>query len=452
MNDIRAEAVAEKDAGPRRPTSAPARVEGDMTGMTALMGTPAKGGVHDGLDKNGNVGKETGGGYPFAVPSYSSSQAAGISQHLATIQARLRAVETENAVSRRRVKDLEAELERAKAEVETARRGNGERLREVIGEKTGECQEFSVRHLLRPALEDLITSLRSHLARLTAEVEQNKTLIDELRRVQQRPAPRSPPRETPSVADELIALRKEVERLGNEVHRLGGIVEEGLDTRRRARGERTIRMEQDEAARLVSDLQEEDEMRRIQQEMERRSRFQAQAARRAPPPTPGPSKLRPGLHAAAVDSATLMPPTAAPPTRVTRQRTRSQNPTPPTSDEEHVPPTPTNMSTRRRSTGLATERTVRQDGPGSPFPSIRAEDEEDFFEAAKRAQGRQGASASTRAAGQPNRSAGDGTRKVSSSSGSSDRRRSGSADDLPPQTVLTRVIRELEADFKHYKT
>ena len=332
--------------------------------------------------------------------------------------------------------------------MESARRQGGEQLRDVIGEKTGKCRGCSGEHVLIAALEDLIKSLRSHLARLTAEVEQNKALIDELRQAQSRPVHRSPPRPTPSVADELIALRKEVERLGNEVHRLGGIVEEGLDTRRRARGERTIRMEQDEAARLVNDLLEEDEMSRIQKDMERRSHAQPQTARQAPPPTPGPSKLRQGLHAAAVDTATLMPPTVAPRARVSRQNPRSQNPTPPTSDEEHVPPTPTNVSTRRRSGALA-----RQEGPASPFPSIRVEDEDDFFEAAKRAQTRQRASAPARAgpsAQQPG-FAKNGARKVSSSSESSDRRRSGTEDNLPPQTVLTRVISELEADYKHYK-
>jgi predicted nucleic acid-binding Zn-ribbon protein len=62
---------------------------------------------------------------------------AGIPGSLATLHARLRALETENSVSRRRVRELEAELERAKDEVETAKTGSQGRLREVIGEKTG---------------------------------------------------------------------------------------------------------------------------------------------------------------------------------------------------------------------------------------------------------------------------------------------------------------------------
>jgi hypothetical protein len=40
-------------------------------------------------------------------------------------------------VSRRRVRELEAELDRAKDEVEMAKSGNQAKLQEVVGEKTG---------------------------------------------------------------------------------------------------------------------------------------------------------------------------------------------------------------------------------------------------------------------------------------------------------------------------
>lgn len=62
---------------------------------------------------------------------------ANIPQTLATLHARLRALETENSVSRRRVRELEVELEQARGEVDAAKQQGGGRLREVIGEKTG---------------------------------------------------------------------------------------------------------------------------------------------------------------------------------------------------------------------------------------------------------------------------------------------------------------------------
>ena len=53
------------------------------------------------------------------------------------LQARLRALETEASLSRRRVKELEDELDQAREEVQAARKQKDGRLREVIGEKTG---------------------------------------------------------------------------------------------------------------------------------------------------------------------------------------------------------------------------------------------------------------------------------------------------------------------------
>lgn len=47
--------------GERRTSSAPARVEGDLTGMTCLMATPAKGGEFDDVAKNGAGGNAGGG-------------------------------------------------------------------------------------------------------------------------------------------------------------------------------------------------------------------------------------------------------------------------------------------------------------------------------------------------------------------------------------------------------
>ena len=47
--------------GTHRPASTPARLDGDMTGMTGLLETPVKGGEYGTIDKNGNVGGEASG-------------------------------------------------------------------------------------------------------------------------------------------------------------------------------------------------------------------------------------------------------------------------------------------------------------------------------------------------------------------------------------------------------
>lgn len=98
----------------------------DVTGITALLATPAKGIGMSELDKNGGPVDSAG---------------ASIPQSLASLQARLRALETENSVSRRRVRELEGEIERANQEIAEARKSREaeSQLREVIQEKTGEA-------------------------------------------------------------------------------------------------------------------------------------------------------------------------------------------------------------------------------------------------------------------------------------------------------------------------
>nr|XP_019049225.1 hypothetical protein I302_03006 [Kwoniella bestiolae CBS 10118]OCF28155.1 hypothetical protein I302_03006 [Kwoniella bestiolae CBS 10118] len=395
----------------RRSASAPSRTTRDnsldVTGYTNLMATPAKGGEYGTLGKNGEVGGETG---------------ANIAGTLATLNARLRALETENSVSRRRVRELEDELEKARAEVEMAKQDGGKRLRDVIGEKS--------------ALEDLVKSLRSHLARLTVEVESNKALIAELRTTSS-----SPPRKnttvapgSPSVKSELASLRREIERLTQEVARLGGIVEEGLETRKKARGERTIRMEREEMERLVRQVMDEE--------------HEAQQKAGKEKDIVEPSKLRQGLHTAASTSPTLAPPTVQP-VRIAKSTHVPHHLTPPPSDDEVLSPTPVSRSNSRQGSSLgnpqpdtrksesrrlkskSSSRVSRDNtafsagagGPSLPFPSIIDDEQEaEFFSPSRKTQSQ--ARTTTRGM--------DG-------------------EELPPQTVLARVVRELEDDFEHYK-
>lgn len=90
-------------------------------------------------------------------------------------------------------------------------------------------------HASLVALEDLVKSLRKNLTRLTLELEQSRNHLEQLQ-TSASPSRRAqihhlPPAQD-SVARELEDLRKEIERLANEVVRLGGIVELGLGARR----------------------------------------------------------------------------------------------------------------------------------------------------------------------------------------------------------------------------
>ena len=306
------------------------------------------------------------------------------------------------------------------------------------------------------ALEDLVKSLRSHLARLTIELEQNKALVSELCMAQQPDSPARAKDAGIAVHVEVADLRREVERLDKEVRRLGGVVEEGLETRRKARGERTVRMESEEAARMVSDVERErgEEMERARRDVERR---QAATA---------PSKLRQGLHTVATTQPQLMPPTVEPRSRTAPPRTRSE-----ASDDGHDSPTPISRgsSSHRRPT-------QREEGPASPFPSIRAEDEGEFFAALAENAPQRPSPCSKRCTTAPpphpqrlskskSRSRSPpplvdigekamppqppkSTSKSRSSAPPVDNGEQAMA--IPAQTVLARVLRELEDDFAHY--
>lgn len=63
--------------------------------------------------------------------------AVNIPHTLATLHARLRALEMESSVSRRRVKELEAEVEKANREVDAARRNGEKKTRKSENEKSG---------------------------------------------------------------------------------------------------------------------------------------------------------------------------------------------------------------------------------------------------------------------------------------------------------------------------
>ncbi|KAF8208767.1 hypothetical protein K438DRAFT_1930343 [Mycena galopus ATCC 62051] len=208
----------------------------DVTGLTSAVESPAKaGGAYN--------------GYP-ADDRPRDSEARLLST-LSVVQTQLHQLEEENSISRRRVRELEYELEACKREVVRERtrieasvheehstraaKGKGkapeadrdrveaqaqeditERYREVVEEKK--------------ALESLISTLRSHLTRLTSELSSHQELLTELRKLREHDN-----RALREKGAEIDRLRQEVERLAGEVEVLRGVVEEGLRERRSVR-------------------------------------------------------------------------------------------------------------------------------------------------------------------------------------------------------------------------
>lgn len=80
------------------------------------------------------------------------------------------------------------------------------------------------------ALEALLSTLRAHLTRLTAELSDHSRLLQELRTLRD-----SDVRALKEKSHEISQLRQEVERLAGEVEVLRGVVEEGLKERKEAR-------------------------------------------------------------------------------------------------------------------------------------------------------------------------------------------------------------------------
>jgi hypothetical protein len=191
---------------------------------------------------------------------------------LRAVQSKLLHLESQNGISRRRVRELEMELESCKEDVKRERTrvlereeviavqhaGNsptgkrsaakiakgkakatelnlGERYREVVEEKKGMSaasilKSYSSETCSMIALEALIACFRAHLARLTSELSSHQVLLSELRSMRDSDAKRLKSKEI-----EVERLQKEVERLAGEVEVLKGVVEEGLKERRSAR-------------------------------------------------------------------------------------------------------------------------------------------------------------------------------------------------------------------------
>ena len=195
---------------------------------------------------------------------------------IAAVQSKLLHLESQNGISRRKLRELEMELEACKEAVKREKtkgveneedlvtqgpdrvgvgkkydRTKGkdkaiescfesstrDRYLEVVEEKKGKILSIfaATRYSSQSAaLEALIVSLRAHLKRLTLELSSHKGFLHELKTSRNADVKRLNAKES-----EVETLRKEVERLAAEVEDLKKIVEEGLRERR----ERPVQLE-----------------------------------------------------------------------------------------------------------------------------------------------------------------------------------------------------------------
>ncbi|KAF9031737.1 hypothetical protein BJ165DRAFT_1518238 [Panaeolus papilionaceus] len=222
----------------------------DVTGLTAAVESPAKPGIAY---------------YSIRAENKARESEARLLQTLQSVQNQLQDLEDENGISRRRVRELEMELEECKREVarertrllereldSSYRQGKGAKgkgkARAGVGAGVGVIDDERLNERYndvveeKRALEALITSLRTHLTRLTAELASHQELLSELRRL----------RDTDSKAlqekgAEILRLSEEVQRLAGEVEVLRGVVEEGLKERRASREGEMVSVDMDQS-------------------------------------------------------------------------------------------------------------------------------------------------------------------------------------------------------------
>ncbi|KAF8904145.1 hypothetical protein CPB84DRAFT_1773556 [Gymnopilus junonius] len=208
----------------------------DVTGLTSAVESPARPGV---------------GYYPYKGDDRPRDSEVRLLQTLSAVQGQLLDLEEENGISRRRIRELEMELEECKREVARERTRLFEREEqnarsfsyqsrfkgkakaadappELDDERLHARYKEAVEE--KKALEALINSLRSHLTRLTSELASHQELLAELRRLRDSDA-----EALKEKGAEIIQLKEEVQRLAGEVEVLRGVVEEGLKERRTSR-------------------------------------------------------------------------------------------------------------------------------------------------------------------------------------------------------------------------
>lgn len=374
-----------------------------------------------------------------------------INHNLKAIYARLHSLEDETTMSRRRIRELEMDLENNARE-----RARDRELREQIEqrnvvletEKRGKSSNTSSPHLPDPSLEleKLVVVLRREVAKVTqewhAEMEQTKQLQARLDNMRSSPRRNNSARGLDTMMDGLI---QRIGQLENEVGKLRSVVERAVELKDATfDGERTMR----QVSRTSRRLGWRHALICVQDDV------------------PRPTQYQEGLVAAAYEDSS--------PAFARTEQVLVQKPlTPPPSDEDaQISPSPSggrshseypaskpSRRLRRKDTRIHDSRSDEpQDDPAaSPFPSIRGERlEKEFFSPLQKV--RAGKPSSPRnpehESDRPTREQHDQHRTEAypaplglDSLDQALRRNDGK---LPPQTLVMSVLREIEDDYQHY--
>lgn len=476
----------------------------DLTGLTSAVVSPAKANLER---------------YGIKTASSSKEVESRLIASLNALHAKLAHLETENGIARRRVRELEYELQQCKRDVarersriieQDAGEPSWKRGKEERREREEEQSKYFEVVEEKKALESLISTLRSHLTRVTTDLTAQQQLLEDLKKLREDDA-----KMLTEKTDEIGALRLEVERLAGEIEVLRNVVEEGLNERRMAREQQPQLVEEETEVSVPDQSHQEpelepvviranfqstrrfvdvDELTRISEDLEER-RSERSSCGSPSLSSRHSSRSHPGDMTRLTDSeesrrhATRREPSrdddVAPLTRISEdleeqgsEGSSSGSAQPLRHGSRLGDMTHARVSESEDGRRPATRRETLKDDEAAPFPRIRSGRLENlFFSAPKHNSGtctrcnhrsaRTGSHTNT-ANARPNQ----GRTPPLNDQGPNAQVKTDSlqpranvfepdgvdsyeaifqGDKLPPQTVLARVLRELEEEFTHHK-
>ncbi|KAG1749342.1 hypothetical protein EDB19DRAFT_1904857 [Suillus lakei] len=237
----------------------------DLTGLTSAVVSPAKANLER---------------YGIKTACSSKEVESRLIASLNALHSKLTHLETENGIARRRVRELEYELQQCKRDVARERsriieQDTGEpswiRGKEERREREEEQSKYFEVVEEKKALESLISTLRSHLTRVTTDLAAQQQLLEDLKRLREDDV-----KMLAEKTDEIGALRLEVERLAGEIEVLRNVVEEGLNERRMAREQQSqLAEEEDEVSMPDQSNQELNQSHQEPEPVTTRAAFQS---------------------------------------------------------------------------------------------------------------------------------------------------------------------------------